>query len=159
MKMDSFVRNLRVLWRADSIMADIRLRHLLVQSGLNAFAALIAAFGILMLEIAAYFALVQFWNAIWAAATLGVINFVIAALLAVIAARRPAGRELALAMDVHKSAIEALQADLEGAHAEIRAITSAFRHPLDGALLGLLAPLVGIVINTLRKPASAQRQD
>jgi hypothetical protein len=35
------------------------LRRLLVGPGLKAFAALIAAFGLLMLELSAYFALVQ----------------------------------------------------------------------------------------------------
>jgi hypothetical protein len=48
--------------------------------GLRAFAALIAAFGLLMLELSAYFALGQIWSAISAAAILGVVNFAIAAL-------------------------------------------------------------------------------
>ena len=51
------------LWRIDRIIADIRMRHLLVSLGLRAFAALIAAFGLLMLELSAYFALVQIWSA------------------------------------------------------------------------------------------------
>jgi hypothetical protein len=38
--------------------------------GLRAFAALIAAFGLLMLELSAYFALGQIWSAISAAAIL-----------------------------------------------------------------------------------------
>ena len=72
--------------------------------GLRAFAALIAAFGLLMLELSAYFALVQIWSAISAAAILGAANFVIAAVLFVIAARPPAGRELELATEIHGSA-------------------------------------------------------
>ena len=97
MNTENVVKHLRVLWRTDRIIADIRMRHLLVGLGLRAFAALIAAFGLLMLELAAYFALVQIWNAIYAAAILGAINFVIAALLFAIAARPPSGRELELA--------------------------------------------------------------
>lgn len=93
MKMDNLVRNLRVLWRADSILADIKLRQVLFRSGVNAFAALIAVFGLLMMEFAAYFALVQFWNAILAATTLGLGNFVIAMLLTLIASRRGHGRD------------------------------------------------------------------
>ena len=54
--------------------------------GLRAFAALIATFGLLMLELAAYFALAQVWSAMSAAALLGAINFVIAAILFAIAA-------------------------------------------------------------------------
>jgi hypothetical protein len=68
---ENVVKNLRVLWRTDRIIADIRMRHMLVGLGLRAFAALIAAFGLLMLELSAYFALVQIWSAISAAAILG----------------------------------------------------------------------------------------
>ena len=68
MNTENVVKNLRVLWRTDRIIADIRMRHMLVGLGLRAFAALIAAFGLLMLELSAYFALVQIWSAISAAA-------------------------------------------------------------------------------------------
>ena len=75
MNTENVVKNLRALWRTDRIIADIRMRHMLVGLGLRAFAALIAAFGLLMLELAAYFALVQIWSAISAAAILGAVNF------------------------------------------------------------------------------------
>jgi hypothetical protein len=81
---ENVVKHLRVLWRTDRIIADIRMRHLLVGLGLRAFAALIAAFGLLMLELSAYFALVQIWSTISAAGILGAANFVIAAALFVL---------------------------------------------------------------------------
>jgi membrane protein implicated in regulation of membrane protease activity len=86
------------------------MRHLLIGLGLRAFAALIAAFGMLMLELSAYFALVQIWSAIFAAAILGALNFAIAACLFVIAARPARGRELELATEIHGSAVDALLA-------------------------------------------------
>jgi hypothetical protein len=64
---ENVVKNLRALWRTDRIIADIRMRHMLVGFGLRALAALIAAFGLLMLELSAYFALVQVWSTISAA--------------------------------------------------------------------------------------------
>jgi len=73
---ENVVKNLHVLWRTDRIITDIRMRHLLIGLGLRAFAALIAAFGLLMLELSAlsaYFALVQIWSAISAAAILGAV--------------------------------------------------------------------------------------
>ena len=109
MNTDNVVKHLRALWRTDRIIADIRLRQMLTSLGLRAFAALIAAFGLLMLELAAYFALVQIWSAISAAAVLGVVNFVIATVLFVIAGRSPASRELELANEIHGSAVDALQ--------------------------------------------------
>ena len=97
MNSENVIKHLRALWRTDRIIADIRMRHMLIGLGLRAFAALIAAFGLLMLELSAYFALVQIWSAILAAAILGAVNFAIAAILFLIAGRPPGGRELELA--------------------------------------------------------------
>src|SRR4051812_23046618 len=124
------------------------MRHMLVALGLRAFAALIAAFGLLMLELSAYFALVQIWTAISAAAILGALNFVIAAVLFVLAARLPAGRELELANEIHGTSVDALQI-------EARAIQSEFsgmvHHPLNSALPLLLVPLITVIVKSLKK--------
>ncbi|OAF18730.1 phage holin family protein [Bradyrhizobium neotropicale] len=147
MNTENIVKHLRVLWRTDRIIADIRLRHLLIGLGLRAFAALIAAFGLLLFELAAYFALVQIWSAIVAAAILGAINFTIAAILFVVAGRPPSGREVELANEIHDAAIEAIQLEARALHAQV---TGAVHHPLSG-LLPLLTPLVAIVVKSLRK--------
>jgi hypothetical protein len=139
-----------VLWRTDRIIADIRLRHMLIGLGMRAFAALIAAFGLLMLELAAYFALVQIWSAILAAAILGVVNFVIAAILFLIAGRSVGGRELDLANEIHDTSVEALQLEARAFQAQF---SSAAHHPLNG-LVPLMVPLIAIIIKSLRKPAA-----
>ncbi|MFK4506618.1 membrane protein implicated in regulation of membrane protease activity [Bradyrhizobium huanghuaihaiense] len=151
MSTENIIKHLRVLWRTDRIIADIRLRHLLIGLGLRVFAALIATFGLLMLELSAYFALVQIWGAIVAAAILGAINFVIAAMLFVVAARPPSGREIELANEIHGAAIEAVQLEARTLHAQV---TGTIHHPLSG-LLPLLAPLVAIAVKSLRKPPVA----
>ncbi len=151
MNTENVVKNLRVLWRTDRIIADIRMRRLLVGLGLRAFAALIAAFGLLMLELSAYFALVQIWNAISAAAILAAVNFVIAAILFVIAARPPAGRELELANEIHGASIDALQIDARALQSQI---SGMIHHPLNGILPLLIVPLITIIIRSLKKPAT-----
>lgn len=153
MSTENIVKQLRALWRTDRIIADIRMRHLLMGLGLRAFAALIATFGLLMLELAAYFALVQFWTAISAAAILGGVNFLIATLLFAIAARPPAGRELALACEIHDSSIEALQLESRALQTQL---SGALHHPLNG-VLPLLVPLIMVGVRSLKKsrPASA----
>jgi hypothetical protein len=118
---------------------------------LRAFAALIAAFGLLMLELSAYFALVQIWSAISAAAILGALNFAIAAILFVIAARPPAGRELELASEIHGASIEALQIE---ARALQSWVSGMVHHPLNGILPLLIVPLITIIIKSLTKPAT-----
>lgn len=153
--MDRFINNLRVLWRADSAIADIRLRHALARSGLNAVAALIAVFGLLMLELAAYFALAEVWGLIASAAALGLINFAVAGVLFLIASRQKPGRELELANEIHNSAMQALQADARLLQSEWAAFGNAVRHPMDsalGALPALIVPLAGVLLNALKKP-------
>jgi hypothetical protein len=145
---ENVVKHLRVLWHTDRIIAGLRMRHLLVGLGLRAFAALIAAFGLLMLELSAYFALIQIWSAISAAAILGAANFVIAAALFVFAARPPAGRELELASEIHGSSIDALQLEARALQSQLSGLIP---HPLNSVLPLLIVPLITIFIRNLRK--------
>jgi hypothetical protein len=148
---ENVVKHLRILWRTDRIIADIRMRHLLVGLGLRAFAALIAAFGLLMLELSAYFALVQIWSAIYAAAILGAVNFLIAALLFAIAARPPSGRELELANEIHGASVDALQVEARALQSHVSGVV---HNPLHGILPLLIIPLITIIIKSLKKPAA-----
>jgi hypothetical protein len=149
---ENVVKHLRVLWRTDRIIADIRMRHLLVGMGLRAFAALIAAFSLLMLELSAYFALVQIWSAISAAAILGVVNFIIAAILFAVAAKPPGGRELELANEIHGSSVDALQFEARALQSQV---SGALHHPLNGILPLLIVPLITIIIKNLRKSSAS----
>jgi len=152
MNPENVLKNLRVLWRTDRIIAEIRMRHMLVGLGLKAFAALIAAFGLLMLELAAYFALVQVWSAISSAAVLGAVNFAIAGVLVIIASRPVTGRDLDLASEIHGSAVDALQTEAHALHSQV---SGAIQHPLNGVLPLLLAPLITIIVKSLRKPKAS----
>jgi hypothetical protein len=161
MNSENIVKNLRALWRSDRIIAELRMRHMLIGLGLRAFAALIAAFGLLMLELAAYFAFVQIWSAISAAAILGGVNFVISALVFAVAGRQPTGRELELATEIHGSAVDALQVEVRTVQAQFSGMV---QHPLNSALPLLLVPLITIIVRSLKKsrattaPAAASEQ-
>ncbi|OPY97937.1 hypothetical protein A5906_33785 [Bradyrhizobium sacchari] len=151
MNSENVVKHLRLLWRTDRIIADIRLRHLLTGICLRAFAALIAAFGLLMLELSAYFALVQIWSAIAAAAILGAVNFAIAAVLFIIAGRAPSGRDIELANEIHGASIEALQLEARALQAQV---SGAVQHPLS-TIVPVLVPLIAIIVKSLRTKNSA----
>jgi hypothetical protein len=151
MNPENVVKHLRVLWRTDRMMADIRMRHLIGGLGLRAFAALIATFGLLMLELSAYFALVQVLNPVYAAAVLGLANFAIAALLLAIAARPPSGHEFELANEIHAASLEALQNEARALRSEI---SGALHNPL-GSVLPLIVPLLTVIIKNLKKKPAA----
>ena len=160
--MDNLVRHLRILWRADSIIADTYFRLLVTRSGLISFAGLIAVFGLLMLNVAGYLALGQIWGQIWAAVVMALIDFVISFLLVAVAARSKPGRELDLALEVRGMALRGLEAEASALQAELVALRDEFRdaranlarfvkHPLDTALPALIGPLGSLVIKSLKK--------
>ena len=151
MNIESILMNLRVLWRTDRIIADIRMRHLLVGLGLKALAALIAGFGLMMLELSAYFALVQVWSAISGAAVLGAVNLAFAAALFVLASRPPAGRELALATEIHDTSVNALQVEARALQSQL---SGMIQHPLNGVLPSLIVPLITVIIRSLKTRAA-----
>lgn len=148
MSTETAIGHLRVLWRTERIIADIRLKHLVGSIGLKAFAALFAACGLLLIELAGYFALVQSWSAIASAAFLGAINLVLAVVMLLLAVKRPPPRELALAMEVENSAIAALQAEARTLHADGFA---GLHHPWGAALAVALPKLIPILIRALKR--------
>jgi hypothetical protein len=152
MNADNIVRSLRLLWRADKVIAEVRLRHMLVGFGLLAFAGLISAFGLLMFELAAYFALVNLVSAIAAAAILGAVNLVIALILVVLASRRGLVQELTLANEIHNTAIEALQLEAQAVQSQVDRL---LHHPLEG-VWPLIVPLITAAIGHLRKSAASR---
>jgi len=118
----------------------MHLQHQLTGLGLRALAALIAAVGLLMLELAAYFALVQTWSTVVATIVLAAVNSAIALIIIFIAARRKSGRDMELALDLHKSAMAALQSDAAALQAHFASVRSAFTHLLDSTLPRLSFP-------------------
>src|SRR5437899_886359 len=102
-----------------------------------------------MLELSAYFALVQIWSAIASAAVLGVINFAIAAVIFVVAGRPPSGRDIELANEIHGTSIEALQLEARAFQTQV---TGAVHHPLS-TIVPVLVPLIAIIVKNLRKAA------
>ena len=136
-----------MLWRADRIIAEIQLRRMLAGFSARAFAALFAAFGVLMFELAAYFALIQIWTAITAALALGAFNLVLAALIVLGASRKgKAGDDYEVAMTLHNSAVESLQL-------QARSFESArlSMHGFEPVLSSLVIPAVTMLVKSLRQ--------
>jgi hypothetical protein len=156
MNLESIVAHMRVLWRTERIIADIRLRHFAANLGLRIFAALFAAFGLLLFELAAYFALVQLWSAITSAIALGAFNFALAAILLILALKRPMPSELALATEVQASAIEALR--IEARSLQTSAL-GVFHRPLENALASLLPRLIPVLIRSIKRSKAAPKTD
>jgi hypothetical protein len=137
------IGHLRALWRTERTVAELRLKRLLINLGLQALATLIAACALLLFELAAYFALVQRWDAIWSAVALGSFNLMLAGCVVLMALRRPVARELAIAQEVHQQAISAFEADLHGG--------GPVRAAIESVLIPAVLPLIPVVIERLHK--------
>jgi len=104
-------RHLRVLWRAERIIAETRLRIMLRRSMLYALAGLIAVFGLGMLNVAAYFFLVAYWGTIWAALAAALGDFVIALVVVLIALAARPGPEMTAALELRDISVDGLEND------------------------------------------------
>jgi len=156
MTMRHLTGHARVLWRTERIIAELRLKRLLTNLGLQALAALIMACALLLFELAAYFALVQRWEAIWSAVALGSLNLAIAGAIVLFAVRRPKSRELELAGEIQQQALAAFEADLQRAESEQ---PSSIRNAIEAAAIPALLPLIPLLLERLRKYRTEKAAD
>ena len=158
---DHLVRDLQVLRKADFLIAKIWFGVLLRRSGSVAFAGLIAVFGLGMANVAGFYALQGPLGSVWAAAIVAVVDFVIAAIVLLVASNSRPGPEIDLAFDVRKMAVESIQTDardlkqtIDALGQEIRDVKAnivGFAHnPLDVAAQKLLVPAALSLIKGMR---------
>ena len=58
--MEHLMRSLNVLWRSERLLAEYQLKQASQRIQLNALAALVAVFGLVMLSVAMFFAIVPY---------------------------------------------------------------------------------------------------
>ena len=109
--MDDLMRDLQVLWKADSLIGRIWLNVIARRLGLFVFAALIAVCGLGMANVAGFYGLQPAYGFVWSAVIVAVVDFVLAALVLSLASRAQPGNELELALEVRKMAIASLLSD------------------------------------------------
>jgi len=160
--MERLIRNLHVLWRAESLIVSLKLQRASKRGMLLLCAGLAGLFGLAMLNLAGFFALQPSMGAVPSAPLVAAADF-LAAVLAIFAARSfQTGPELDLAMETRQAALAELEAELAALQAEIKAVrddfasmkatvTSFIHRPLDSPLLAMILPLVKS-LTKLRRP-------
>jgi hypothetical protein len=108
-------RHARVLWRAETLIVEIKLKSALRRMGFVAFAGLTAVFGLAMLNVSAYFALRPDWGDALALLAVAVVDFVIAGILVALASRDPVSRDLEFATELRDQAIEGIELESRAA--------------------------------------------
>lgn len=147
MSIDRLLQNLRVLLRANGITNEIRIRHVLARTSLHILAGLAGCFGLLMLDVAAFFALAGQYGQVQAALIIGVANLVVAGVIFFVSTRINPGRELALAKEIQDMALAVVMQDAKDVQSTLSAVV---HHPLDAALTATLGHLTTILVKQLR---------
>ena len=158
---DNLVRDFQVLRKADFLIGKIWLNVIARRFGLLAFAGLIAVFGLGMANVAGFYALQASFSPVWAAAIVAAVDFLIAAIVLLVATNSRPGPEIELAFDVRKMALDAIQADARDLKLtvdtlghelrEVKANIVDFAHnPLDVAAQKLLIPAALSIIKGMR---------
>ena len=150
---ESFVRTLQALRKADLLIGKIWLQVLLRRFGLALFAALIAVFALGMLNAAAFLGLQPSVGPVQAALAVGAGDIVIAGFVLLLAVHAKPGPEMELAQQMRTMALDQLQADA----AALRAAAAQLVHnPLDTAAEKLLLPAVLSLLRGLRARKQSQ---
>jgi Putative Actinobacterial Holin-X, holin superfamily III len=145
---NAVARHLRILWRAESLIAEIRLRGVVQRSVIYVVAALIGVFGLVMLNMAAYAWLTPLWGGVWAALAVALGDFVIAGILVLIAGRDWSDPQLALATEMRDQAVETIESDMRIVRGEM---TGFLRNPLS-----LSGPMGVLIIRLIRSILKAR---
>ena len=159
--LDDLVRDLQVLWKADSLIGRIWLNVMARRLALFVFAALIAVFGLGMANVSGFYALQASLGLVWAAAVVAIVDFILAAIVLTFASRVQPGSEIELAHEVRKMAIASLQSDsadiklaVDSLRQDIRqtkdSIAGFVHDPLSGAAERLLVPAALSLLKGLR---------
>jgi hypothetical protein len=157
---DDFFQGLRRLQKADALISKIWLNVLACQFGLFIFGGLIAVFGLGMTNVAGFYALQASLGPIWAAVVVAIADFILAAIVVLMARNSQPGPEIEQALDARKTAIEAIQASthdlkvtIDAFGQDIRdvkdAIAGFVQNPLDAAVQNLLIPAATSIIKGL----------
>ncbi len=152
--MENFIRSLKVFWRSERLLKQNELRLAAHKITLNALAGLVALFGLVMLSISVFFALVPYMGQAFAALTVCGADFVLAVVLVVYARTLKPAPEIKMVKEMRDMALTNIEDEV--AHAEVELtrlkldLQKFLRNPVDALLPAAAGPLLSAAIRGLR---------
>lgn len=151
--MERFVHSLKIFWRSERLLTEHQLKLSTERIIFKAVAALSAVSGLVMLNIAIFFALSVYWGQALSALAICGVDFVLAMILLLYAGSIKAGTEIEMVKEVRDMAmldIEEEAALVEAEIVELRDQAHKFlRNPVDSFLPGVVGPLLGAFANRM----------
>lgn len=147
--MERLTHSFKLLWRSERLLLENDLRQGAQKIQFNALAGLVALFGLVMLGIAFYFALVPHMGRALAALTVGGTDLVLAGVLIAFARSLKPAAEYDMVKEMRNSALGDIEEEVARAEADLataRANVLRFtRDPLQTIVPGAVGPLVSAV--------------
>ncbi|SFC02435.1 phage holin family protein [Tropicimonas isoalkanivorans] len=139
-------RNVAIVLKAEGLIARLRLNAMRRQTALIAIAGLFGVIGLVMLNVAALYALWPVLGPAFSAFFVALINLILAAVLILAARSRITEREIEVITEVRDTALADLEVELEQTAWEARALAAGVRRavhdPLGTVGAGLLGPIL-----------------
>lgn len=149
--MNRLSRNLTTIYRTERLITRRRLAVVQQQTVMMALAGIAALAGLVLLNIALFFALQTWMSSAWSAAILSLGNLVLAGLLVMAAKHTNVEDEIAPAVEVRDMAIADIEDELEDMATEAREVVQAVKNigsnPLS-SLPALLVPLLTAILKS-----------
>jgi hypothetical protein len=147
----SLARDLDKLATADAVVADSYIRYALRKGALYLFACLLAIASLTLLGLSLYWLLEQSMGPIGAAALIGIIGLLLAAIIAVAAVFQRPGREFSIGLEIRRTSIATLEQNVSAPSAN----PGAYIYPASEALVtSVVLPLMGALLRTLKSSRS-----
>jgi hypothetical protein len=148
--MEHLARSLKVAWRSERLLLENEFRLTLQKVQLSALAGLVGILGLVMVNLAVFFALVPHMGQALAALCLGGADLVLAILLVVRVGSLKPAPEVELVKEVRDMAFADIEEELSLAEMEMKTLKNqvhAFvRNPLDTLLPGAVASFLEAVV-------------
>ena len=161
--MSRTTRNLSLLLRCERLIASRRITVARQQTLAAAFAAVAAGIGLVMINVAAFFALADALGDPGAALIVGVANFALAGALFALSSRFSADKELTPVIEMRDAALSDLEAEIEGTLGEVKDAVGGLRRltrdPLGGIAQELLVPLLAGLVQSWRHDTTPDDDD
>jgi len=151
--MERFLQSFRILWRSERLITEHQFRLGVQRVQFNALSALVAFFGLVMLNVSAFYALVPYSGHALAALMVGGPDLVLAAALTAYARTLKPPAEVEMVKEMRDMAGNDIKKEVALVEAEIGVLTDDarkfLRNPVDMLLPGAIGPLLGAVTRGL----------
>jgi hypothetical protein len=151
--MEHLMRSFNVLWRSERLLAEYELKQASKRIQLNALAALVAVFGLVMLSVAMFFALAPYWGHALAALAVSGTDLLLAAVLILYARSLHPPTEVEMVREVRNMALKGIEEEIALVESEVVALKDGIQrllhNPVDMLLPGAIGPLLGAIVKGL----------